>query len=127
MHSKYGILIGARLLVKPETPTDSITARAAKAGLVAVVEDRNKPRPTVGEIVALGNDPSLVEMGFRIGLRVSFSAIAGDREFIEGEEFRLLDFIDIKRILPPAPLITETEPGQPLRLQPLQPPPPEQR
>lgn len=111
MELAIGKVVGPRVLVIPEEPIDTITARAAEAGLHIVVDQRNKPRPTCGAIIAMGTDPILVDMGLRIGDRITFATSAGDRQFIEGKEYRLLEYQEIKMILPPLTEVklTETE------------------
>lgn len=98
--SKYGTPLGPRVLVKPEQPIDQVTKRAQAAGIIAVVEEKNKPRPTSGVIVAVGNDPLLKELGLLLGVKVSFGHLAGSRQWVEGTEYRLLEAQEIAMILP---------------------------
>jgi|SRR5262245_47291839 len=94
-------VVGPRILVELEEPVDSVTARGAAAGLFIVVDERNKPRPTTGKVVKLGQDILFDEWELKIGLRVSFGPLAGERQWIEGKEYRLLESHEIKLILPP--------------------------
>lgn len=94
-------ILGPRVLVEPEEPEDLEAKRAALAGIVVVRQTSTKPRPTVGCVVLLGNDPLVGDMGLVPGLRLSFASTAGDRQFVEGKEYRLLELQEIKMILPP--------------------------
>lgn len=71
------------------------------SGLFLVQESKNKPRPTTGNIVALGDDPILAELGLTIGVRISFGPNAGYPQNLEGKKYRLLEAQEITMILPP--------------------------
>lgn len=94
-------VVGPRILVEPEAAVDSITARAAKIGLFAVVDEKNKPRPTIGRVVKIGQDILFEEWGLAVDMRVTFGPLAGEKQFLEGKEYRLLESHEIKLILPP--------------------------
>ena len=94
-------VVGPRILVVPEEPVDSVTARGAKAGLFVVIDEKNKPRPTVGTVLKLGQDLLFEEWGLKVGMRVTFGTWAGDRQWIEGKEYRILESHEVKLILPP--------------------------
>lgn len=98
--SDMGELFGPRILVDLIAPVDSITARAAAANLVAVVDEKNKPRPTSGKIVALGDDPMITQWKLKIGDVIQFRSNAGDRIFIEGKEFRVLETQEVMMKMP---------------------------
>lgn len=105
--------MGARMFVREITPVDEVTARAEAAGLVAVVAEENKPRPTMGIIIALGDDPFLVDRGFKIGSIVMFSKHSGSTFSEAGQQYRSLDHHEIigmrdaekgiEDLLPPPP------------------------
>jgi len=93
--------LGARVLIELEEAEDQVTKRAQEAGLHVVIDNRNKPRPTTGTIVEMGDDPLISDMGLLPGVRVSFGPNAGDRQFINGKEYRLLELQEVKMKLPP--------------------------
>lgn len=93
--------VGARILVKDEIPLDDYTARAQKAGLVAVVYEQNLPKPTTGLVVAIGGDPFIGECGVEVGKKVMFGRHAGTRVLLEGEEYRSLDIHEVIMVLEP--------------------------
>ncbi len=96
----YGKILGSRILVEEEEPLDSITARAAKANITIVLDEKNRPRPTTGKIVARGKDPLLDELELVVGCRVNFGALAGQNYYIDGKKFRSLEAHEILGILP---------------------------
>ncbi len=77
---------------------DELTERAKKAGLVPVVYEINKPKPTSGTVVALGTDP-FVQEHVKVGDVVMFSRHAGVITTVEGEQFRTLEFNEITGII----------------------------
>jgi len=90
-------ILGARLLVDPIITTLSLEQRAANAGLEIVVENENRPRPTMGRVVAVGTDPLLREE-IKVGDIVSFMSYAGHDTTLEGHVFRTLEFQDITMV-----------------------------
>lgn len=81
---------GARIVVREITPVDEVTARAAQAGLIAVVDEANKPKPTQGIVVAVGEDP-FVQERYRIGDILTFSKHAGNYYMEDGLAYRVLE------------------------------------
>lgn len=94
-----GQVLGPRVLVELEEPKDSLAERAKLSGLSLVMDDRNKPKPTCGRVIGMGSDPLLNELGLKVGTRVSFRPNAGDRQFIEGKEYRILEAQEVVMIL----------------------------
>ena len=101
MHQIFGKPLGPRVLVEYEEVLDSVSARAKAANLHVVIADKNKPRPTVGRIVARGDDPILDELGLQLGVRVTFGTLAGSKQYIKGKEYRILEAQEVVMILPP--------------------------
>jgi co-chaperonin GroES (HSP10) len=89
--------LGARVIVEDIIATLSIEQRAAAAGFVAIVNEQNRPKATQGKVLAVGTDPLLQEE-IKVGDIVDFSYLAGTRIFIDGEEFRSLEFQDIIQV-----------------------------
>jgi co-chaperonin GroES (HSP10) len=75
--------------------TLSITERARKAGLYAVVDEKNQPKATMGIVLVLGTDPFLEENGLAVGKRVHFNHLAGSYQYIKGERYRVLEFQEL--------------------------------
>ena len=104
--------VGARLLVKDIIPKDSVVERAKRAGIHAVVFDRNLPKITTGIVVALGSDPEMCRL-IKKGDTVFFSNYAGTHTMVEGEQYRTIEFREITNVLrdvsDPTPLPPTTE------------------
>jgi co-chaperonin GroES (HSP10) len=86
--------LGARIFVRDVVTTLSIEARAEAAGFIAIVNDENKPRPTEGVVLAIGNDP-LIQEFCKVGDTVVFDWHAGRRIYEGGEEYRALDLPEL--------------------------------
>lgn len=89
--------LGARLIVQDIIATLSIEQRAQAAGFIAIVNSENKPRATQGKVIAVGSDPLLQEE-VKVGDTVYFSYLAGAKIYIEGEEYRSLEFHEIIQV-----------------------------
>ncbi len=100
-------VVGPRLLLELEEPEDMEAKRAAASGLVIVRKDTAKPRPTTGVVVAVGTDPLIQQWQVQVGTRLSFASTAGDRQLLEGKEYRLIELQEIKMILPALQAPTE--------------------
>jgi co-chaperonin GroES (HSP10) len=87
--------IGARVLVEDIITTLSLEARGEKIGLAVITDERNRPRPTCGRIVALGSDPMLREEGLEVGQTVQFDKLAGRYVYLGGKEYRSLEYQEI--------------------------------
>jgi co-chaperonin GroES (HSP10) len=85
---------GARIFVRPIQPVDEVTARAEAAGIIPVVDERHKPRPTTGIVVAIGEDPLAQEL-YHLGDIVVYGAYAGDVIMEDGQEYRALGLHEI--------------------------------
>jgi co-chaperonin GroES (HSP10) len=94
--------IGARVFVDPIEPIDEVTARAAAAGLHAVILDENVPKPTEGRVIAIGSDPMIQEL-IKIGDIVTFSKFAGHEQMVEGRTYRSLELREIIACIRPDP------------------------
>lgn len=103
------IVPGPRLLLELEKPKDLDAERAAAANLVIVRNPGSAPKPTMGKVLKMGTDPLFQEWGIKVGSRVSFAHSAGDRIFLDGQEYRMIEYQEIKLILPPAPQVTSSE------------------
>lgn len=100
------VVPGPRLLLELEMPKDLDAERASKAGIVLVRSANTSPRPTMGKVLKIGTDPLFADWGIQIGSRVSFAHTAGDRIFLDGDEYRMIELQEIKLILPPTTLVT---------------------
>lgn len=85
---------GARLFVRDIQPVDEYTIRAEAAGIIPVVAEQNKPRPTMGIIVAVGEDPLAQEL-YRIGDVVMFSKHSGSTFQESSVQYRSLELHEI--------------------------------
>jgi co-chaperonin GroES (HSP10) len=85
---------GPRIFVRDITPVDEVTSRAEKAGLVAVVAEENKPKPTMGIVLKVGEDPLAREL-YKEGMIVMFSRYAGNTFSESGEQYRSLELHEI--------------------------------
>jgi co-chaperonin GroES (HSP10) len=87
--------LGARVIVKDIVTTLSIEERGRKVGLTIVTAEENRPRSTMGTVIALGTDPFLRDNGLCEGCIVFFNALSGNRVTLEGEEYRSLELQEI--------------------------------
>jgi len=92
--------LGARLLVKPIVSTLSLVERGKLSNLEVVVEDDNRPQPTQGEVIALGEDPLLREL-VKVGDIVHFSRFAGHNVTLQDEEYRMLEMQEVTAVMDP--------------------------
>jgi co-chaperonin GroES (HSP10) len=90
--------LGARLLVHPIVTSLSLEERARAAGLEIVVENDNRPSPTMGRVVAVGSDPLLYEE-VKLGDIVFFNRYAGHEVVLQNETFRQLEFNEITGVM----------------------------
>lgn len=94
-------MMGARVLVRELVTSLSLVERGKLSGLTVVAAEENTPKPTTGEIVALGTDPFLVENGLYVGAEVTFAPHAGKYQYVDGVTYRSLEFEEIISIVPP--------------------------
>jgi len=85
---------GARVLVEDIITSLSLEERAQRAGLEIVVENENRPLPTMGKVVALGSDP-MVHEDYKEGDVVFFDKHAGREVILKGKSFRSLEIQEI--------------------------------
>lgn len=90
--------LGARIIVKDESPTDDVSARAEAAGLIPVVYEHNRPMPTTGIVVAIGPDPE-VQKQIHVGDRVFFGKNCGIFTILEGEQYRTLEYHELSSVV----------------------------
>lgn len=88
---------GARVLVEDIIQTLSLEERAARAGLEIVVESENKPKCTMGKIVALGSDP-LAHEEYKVGDVVFFKWHSGTKITLQDREYRSLELQEIEGV-----------------------------
>lgn len=86
--------IGARVFVREIIPVDEVTARADAAGLAIVVSEQNKPRPTMGIVIKVGNDPLMGEM-CSPGDVIMYSKNAGSTFLENGQMYRNIELHEI--------------------------------
>lgn len=86
--------IGARIFVQPIIPVDEVSARLKAVGIEPVIADQNKPKPTMGVVLEVGNDPLIAEQ-FHVGDIVVYSKHAGDVIMEDGVEYRSLGHHEI--------------------------------
>ncbi len=89
------IPVGSRIYVRDITPQDEITVRAQEAGLHVIIDEAHKPRPTMGIVVAIGEDPYVQEL-YKVGMILMFSKHAGDTFMESGQQYRILEPHEIK-------------------------------
>lgn len=70
------IPVGERCMVEEIVPVDTDAVRASRVGLILVSLDEQKPRPTMGIVVAVGGGP-LIQESVQVGDTVFFSQWAG--------------------------------------------------
>lgn len=85
---------GARIFASDIQPVDQITARAQEAGIIAVVEERNKPKPTMGIVISVGEDPLAQEL-YKPGDIIMFGKHAGNMFMEAGRQYRSLELHEI--------------------------------
>jgi len=71
-----------------------LAARAEAAGLLAIVDDAHKPRPTTGIVLAIGEDPLAQEL-YKVGDIVMYSPHAGQGFRSDHEDYRSLELHEI--------------------------------
>lgn len=101
--------LGARCFVEPIAPVDEVTARAAAAGLYAVILDENMPKATEGRVIAVGSDPLIQEL-VKVGDTVTFSKYAGTEQQVEGRTYRNLELREITAVIRPDESSSPSEP-----------------
>lgn len=91
--------LGPRVLVEEMITTLSVEDRMAKAGLYAIVDEKNRPQPTQGRVIAIGTDPILRDAGIIEGCIVSFGKLAGTHVYVEDKQYRSLEFQELITII----------------------------
>ena|SRR5580765_1825871 len=86
--------IGGRIIIRPITTSLTIEERYKKAGLIGVAASKERPRNSIGFIVATSIDP-LIEENFKVGMMVYFPPLIGTEIRLLGHSFRSLDFNDV--------------------------------
>lgn len=94
--------LGARLLVDPIVTTLSLEERARRAGLEIVVEQENRPRPTMGRVIAIGSDPLLREE-VKVGDIVYFGPHAGHDVVLQDHTYRQIEHQEVTGIQSESP------------------------
>ena len=107
--------MGARIFVEPIEAETSLEKQAEKINLKLVLEERSKPRPTTGTVVALGEDPA-VQALLRVGDQVIFSRFAGSEVQVEGTTYLCLELHELISVIreeadPPAPVQSPPRPS----------------
>lgn len=85
---------GARVFVEDIIPVDEVTKRLADLGMESRIDERNKPKPTMGTVLAVGEDPLAQEL-YQNGDVVLFSKHAGTTFMEDGVQYRSLDLHEI--------------------------------
>lgn len=85
---------GARLFVRDITPIDEVSMRAEAAGLAVVIDEANKPRPTMGIVLAIGEDPLAQEL-YKVGQIVMFGKHSGNTFMEAGQMYRSVELHEI--------------------------------
>jgi len=86
--------IGGRIIVRTIQTSLTIEEKYKKAGLYGVSAQKEKPRNSIGFILAISQDP-LIQENFKVGMMVYFPPLMGTNIQLMGQEFRALDFNDI--------------------------------
>jgi co-chaperonin GroES (HSP10) len=90
--------LGARLLVEPIITTLTLEERARRAGFEIVLEQDNRPKPTIGKILQLGSDP-LMNEELKIGDIVFFNWHSGHDVTLGGVIFRQLEHSEVTGVM----------------------------
>jgi co-chaperonin GroES (HSP10) len=86
--------IGSRVFVRDIQPVDEVTAKAEAAGVIVVIAEQNKPKPSMAIVLKVGNDPFIQEL-CQPGDIVMFSKHAGSTFMEAGQEYRSLNDTEI--------------------------------
>jgi len=93
--------IGGRVIIRPITTTLTIEERYARIkslhngkSFVGVAAQKEKPRNSIGFILATSIDP-IIQENFKVGQMVYFPPLLGTEITLLGHTFRSLDFNDI--------------------------------
>lgn len=86
--------IGGRIIIRAIKTSLTIEEQYKKAGLIGVAATKEKPRNSIGIILAVSIDP-MIEENFKVGQMVYFPPLNGTNIQLLGHEFRALDFNDI--------------------------------
>jgi co-chaperonin GroES (HSP10) len=86
--------IGGRVIIRAITSTLTIEEKYKRAGLIGVAAQKERPRNSIGFILAISQDPLIVE-NFKVGQMVYFPPLMGTEISLLGQTFRSLDFNDI--------------------------------
>ena len=89
-----------RCFVKDLEPETSLKKRAEAVGLHLVLAEENVPKPTTGIVVAIGPGELIREL-CEVGDTVCFSRHAGSYQYVEGEEYRCLEYREILSVIKP--------------------------
>jgi co-chaperonin GroES (HSP10) len=98
--------LGARVMVELITPIDALSERAKAAGLYIATFEHNQTKPTTGVVVAVGSDPEVQRL-IQVGDTVFFSRYAGTDTFVEGTQYRTLEFHEITNVLKDVPDVVQ--------------------
>ena len=86
--------IGGRVIVRTITSTLTIEEKYKRAGLIGVAAQKERPRNSIGFILATSIDP-IIQENFKVGQMVYFPPLLGTEINLLGHTFRSLDFNDI--------------------------------
>lgn len=86
--------IGGRVIIRAITSTLTIEEKYKRAGLIGVAAQKEKPRNSIGFILATSIDP-IIQENFKVGMMVYFPPLLGTEITLLGHTFRSLDFNDI--------------------------------
>lgn len=86
--------IGDRILIKTEVGNHE---ELSKSGILLHVEDVKKR--SQGKIIALGNGPTIKELGLKEGDMVVLGKYTGEEIEIDKEEFRILNVSEVLAII----------------------------
>ena len=93
--------IGARVFVREIQVIDEVTKRAEEAGLAVVIAEASKPKPTMGIVLKVGNDPLMSEL-CEPGWIVMFSKHAGSTFMEHGQMYRNIELHEIIGVRSPS-------------------------
>lgn len=82
----------------PVTTTLTIEERAKRSGLVAVLDQKSRPKVTLSIIVKISIDP-LIQENFCVGMGIYHGPMAGQEVWLEGKAFRSFEFQEVNSTL----------------------------
>lgn len=86
--------IGARVFLREIIAVDEGTKRWEQAGLALIQDEAKMPKPTMGIVIKVGNDPMMAEM-CAPGDCVMFSKHAGSTFLENGQQYRSIELHEI--------------------------------